>query len=1627
MSVINKKISDMTSVSSLNTTDLFTIMDPTVVDTSDRNRSILVSDLNNYYATRDYVASVVNGLDWQDSVIDKDLTSPPGSPTTGDRYIVGASATGDWSGYDDYVTEYDGADWQFYGPNEGFAVWVEDEDKQYVYNGSAWVLFGTSVLHNNLAGLQGGTTSEYYHLTATDYGNLTDVNAQLSALHTDGTPSFNGLIFNQVVSAPSFAEGQVYWDPTDNTLSVQTDITDVTLQVGQEFHVRVYNDTGSQLDNGSAVYFSGASNGRPEVSYAQANTPSVAEFFSGLMTADLADSAEGALTLFGLVRGLDTSSLTAGSPVYISPTTPGGLTSTRPQYPNYRLMLGGCITSDASNGSIFVFPQEGIESIYDNGWNGNFLEPFTFVVTSNGSTITGSLEQSGGGDLIMNFSTGQTVLDCTPAATVTLTAGSSTDPTYNWVYIPISTKVLTVATGTTEQWPSEEHIKIATALVLDATTTQTIGGGLIDQNRNDHIAGTNKIGHIHHIAHRIRLIGAQYESGVSPTISVTTNVGTPDNVNLALTSGVVYQLHDQTFPAFDTSSGDEFFVINDSSTPYAQYSDLADLLTDASGGSLASSYFSFVIAGVANKSGQPCPVFVNLPTGSYSNVSDAINDVDGYDVYNFPSVYRNVIFYIARVTLRHQAASGGTWTVVQTEDLRGKDPTTVGGGSVIASVVNYSDNTFTIFNATDSSKIAAFDASSISSSTTRTFTFPDVNGTFITTGNSTSDLPEGSNLYYTDERVDDRVAALIQDGTGIAWTYADVSNTLTANIGGLTVSEFASANISQWTNDSGYLTPSTGVTSITGTSNQITASASVGDVTLSLNSVTIISDSINGAMYHRIDNTSSGSDAYAMQYLTNDSASGLAIFLNSSARTDDGGVNTATLRNDAGALRLQNSGGYGAFITGTGTDFTGDLSVSTLTASRLMASDGSKNLASVSTLSSWVAGTTNQISVSDDGDGSITLALPQNIHTSAGPTFANLILNSSFAYLNMTSGVDTACVVYTANDAQQWMCGTNNDDKFIIYDITHTVTKIEIVPNGDISMDNNAITSTQWGYLAGLDQSLATSDSPMFSGGTYNGTVTINQDSNALSLNSGASSSPYITYGRNGSILGYVGWINGSTSNVMYVSNQKNSYIVFQTNGFNDYMVLDPSGNLGIGTTPGEKLHTYLSGTGVSNVLRMDAGLDGSNSTSNSCLVDMYHKGGGGGTVRSYVKAYYNGVNYGIDIDPYVGGGGKLNVIGYLSLNTTSEAGSLTIEQTANNKGLYITDTGYGSGHIYIDSTLGDLNVKEVSGGNIAFINSAGTNIAYFHYNGTLGLGVTNSTYRLQAVETSTSKPTIVAQKGSSVTHPTYVASSALSLIRNANTTDDVYLNLVGGSAANAGITFGNSSSLELGSVYHNDSTDRICIKRHSSYNTLEFDNGCVTHFRNTGNIEYGTISGEFDATYGYGFEISGTGGNIFFTGGGYSDVGTVEAHCDNFNVYSDTYSVYKFRVGTGVIVGVPSSGGDKGAGTINCEADIYKNNSAYTNPDYALEHYYTGEIKLFAQNDGASEYKGLLPIDELDEYLKTHYRLPGMNDDPMGAFKRSDFVLEKVEEGIIYITQLHSRIKFLESEITALNKKLAA
>lgn len=120
--------------------------------------------------------------------------------------------------------------------------------------------------------------------------------------------------------------------------------------------------------------------------------------------------------------------------------------------------------------------------------------------------------------------------------------------------------------------------------------------------------------------------------------------------------------------------------------------------------------------------------------------------------------------------------------------------------------------------------------------------------------------------------------------------------------------------------------------------------------------------------------------------------------------------------------------------------------------------------------------------------------------------------------------------------------------------------------------------------------------------------------------------------------------------------------------------------------------------------------------------------------------------------------------------------------------------------------------------------------------------------------------------------------------------------------------------------------------------------------------------------------------------------------------------------INLGMRVGAPT-GGDKGMGTINISADIYKNNAAYTNPDYVLEKWATGKIEKYINNEGAKTYDGIMSIDEVRNYAQLHHRLPRIDDKPKGMFDRTDILLEKIEELYIYIFQLKDEIEKLKGK----------
>jgi hypothetical protein len=92
------------------------------------------------------VNTALRRVDWiaQLSVTDRAINTPPGSPVEGDCYIMGAAATGAWTGYAQYtLAVYDSGVWKNVIPKNGWLAWVADERKLYVYEAAGWSILAS--------------------------------------------------------------------------------------------------------------------------------------------------------------------------------------------------------------------------------------------------------------------------------------------------------------------------------------------------------------------------------------------------------------------------------------------------------------------------------------------------------------------------------------------------------------------------------------------------------------------------------------------------------------------------------------------------------------------------------------------------------------------------------------------------------------------------------------------------------------------------------------------------------------------------------------------------------------------------------------------------------------------------------------------------------------------------------------------------------------------------------------------------------------------------------------------------------------------------------------------------------------------------------------------------------------------------------------------------------------------------------------------------------------------------------------------------------------------------------------------------------------------------------------------
>lgn len=77
------------------------------------------------------------------TLLDRDLTSPPGDPAPGDSYIVGAGAADAWEAHDGKIATWQDGLWWFSCPLAGWHGWLADEALFVMWDGAAWKTLDT--------------------------------------------------------------------------------------------------------------------------------------------------------------------------------------------------------------------------------------------------------------------------------------------------------------------------------------------------------------------------------------------------------------------------------------------------------------------------------------------------------------------------------------------------------------------------------------------------------------------------------------------------------------------------------------------------------------------------------------------------------------------------------------------------------------------------------------------------------------------------------------------------------------------------------------------------------------------------------------------------------------------------------------------------------------------------------------------------------------------------------------------------------------------------------------------------------------------------------------------------------------------------------------------------------------------------------------------------------------------------------------------------------------------------------------------------------------------------------------------------------------------------------------------
>ena len=134
-----------------------------------------------------------------------------------------------------------------------------------------------------------------------------------------------------------------------------------TIDQAKKLITEVYNSTGATLTKGTIVYINGGQGNLPTVTKAIATGDSTSAQTYGVVQSDITNNNNGFVVVIGSLGDLDTSAYTVGTQLYLSGTTAGEWTSTKPYAPIHLVYVGIVVRSHPTQGVVEVRIQNGYE------------------------------------------------------------------------------------------------------------------------------------------------------------------------------------------------------------------------------------------------------------------------------------------------------------------------------------------------------------------------------------------------------------------------------------------------------------------------------------------------------------------------------------------------------------------------------------------------------------------------------------------------------------------------------------------------------------------------------------------------------------------------------------------------------------------------------------------------------------------------------------------------------------------------------------------------------------------------------------------------------------------------------------------------------------------------------------------------------------------------------------------------------------------------------------------------------------------------------------------------------------------------------------------------------------------